>query len=383
MSTAGGLPAVAHWGADIGELDVSETRDLLRAGVNPVMANLVDEPVKLALLPEHWRGWVGRPGLSGSRAGQDWSPKFTSVALRLNGEPISSGDGSSPFATTMARPWWRSTPSTTTARLALTVTVELTVGGLVRTRATLTNRGGPYQLDDLVLSLPVPGVAREILDFAGRWGKERTPQRGPLDGRHPPPRGPQRPYRTGCGHSPARRRARVRLRRPARSGRVHTGWSGNHTHYAERLPTGEQVSAAENCCCPARFISAKASPTPRPWLYGSYGVGLDAVARRFHRFLRARDQHPRIDRAGHAQRLGSGLLRPRPRPPASTSPSGPRRSASNATCSTTAGSAAAATTMPGWATGRSRPTSGRTACIPWSTGSPGSAWSSGSGSSRR
>jgi len=92
--TAGGLPAVAHWGADVGELDVSEIHDLLRAGVSPVMTNLVDEPVKLAMLPEHWRGWVGRPGLSGSRAGQDWSPKFTSVALRLNGEPISSRDGS-------------------------------------------------------------------------------------------------------------------------------------------------------------------------------------------------------------------------------------------------------------------------------------------------
>ncbi|HEY5979510.1 MAG TPA: alpha-galactosidase [Microlunatus sp.] len=33
-----------------------------------------------------------------------------------------------------------------------------------------------------------------------------------------------------------------------------------------------------------------------PWLYGSYGVGLDAVAGRFHRFLRARPHHPAADR---------------------------------------------------------------------------------------
>ena len=55
-------------------------------------------------------------------------------------------------------------------------------------------------------------------------------------------------------------------------------------------------SAGESCCCLGRFSSPKGSRTPRPWLYGSYGVGLDEVARRFHRFLRARDNHPSIDR---------------------------------------------------------------------------------------
>ena len=29
-----------------------------------------------------------------------------------------------------------------------------------------------------------------------------------------------------------------------------------------------------------------------PWIYGSYARGLDALARRFHRFLRARETHP-------------------------------------------------------------------------------------------
>ncbi|MGH3261004.1 MAG: alpha-galactosidase, partial [Trebonia sp.] len=33
-----------------------------------------------------------------------------------------------------------------------------------------------------------------------------------------------------------------------------------------------------------------------PWLYGSYGTGLDAVAARFHAFLRGRPQHPRLPR---------------------------------------------------------------------------------------
>jgi Melibiase len=38
--------------------------------------------------------------------------------------------------------------------------------GLVRARATLTNRGEPYGLDDLVLAFPVPSQAAEVLDLA-------------------------------------------------------------------------------------------------------------------------------------------------------------------------------------------------------------------------
>ena len=29
-----------------------------------------------------------------------------------------------------------------------------------------------------------------------------------------------------------------------------------------------------------------------PWIYGSYGVGLDELSARFHEYLRARPQHP-------------------------------------------------------------------------------------------
>jgi Glycosyl hydrolase family 36 N-terminal domain len=38
----------------------------------------------------------------------------------------------------------------------------------------------PYTVDDCVLAFPSPQHAREILDFAGYWGKERVPQRSQL-----------------------------------------------------------------------------------------------------------------------------------------------------------------------------------------------------------
>lgn len=68
------------------------------------------------------------------------------------------------------------------AGLGLTLTVELTPDGLVRTRARLVNDDSDdYQLGDLgAMALPVPPVARELFDFGGRWGRERSPQRGPF-----------------------------------------------------------------------------------------------------------------------------------------------------------------------------------------------------------
>ena len=49
--------------ADLGSLTADQARALVRSGITPVGANTVDEPLRLAVLPEHWTGWTGRPGL--------------------------------------------------------------------------------------------------------------------------------------------------------------------------------------------------------------------------------------------------------------------------------------------------------------------------------
>ena len=60
--SAGQLPAIVHWGADLGVLDPADAAALIISNIDPGGPNVVDEPVRLALLPEHWTGWVGRPG---------------------------------------------------------------------------------------------------------------------------------------------------------------------------------------------------------------------------------------------------------------------------------------------------------------------------------
>ncbi|MGI8457177.1 MAG: alpha-galactosidase [Propionibacteriaceae bacterium] len=287
--TGGRLPAVLHWGADLGSLDVEDAHALEANAVAPVGPNMPDVPMRVALLPEHRTGWVGRPGLSGSRGGRDWSPHFIVTSVLLDGEPatdlVDVGLGTVVVEASDA-----------VAELGLQIVVELCAGGVIRSRATLTNAGTDgYGLNDLVLAYPVPEEGRQILDFAGRWSKERTPQRHELQvGQH---------VREGRrGRTGADAATVLHVGTPdftfaaGRIWSVHTGWSGNHTHYAERVSTGEQVIGGGELLLPGEMILAAAQAYTTPWLYGSFGVGLDEVARRYHRFLRARPHHPNTTR---------------------------------------------------------------------------------------
>ncbi len=287
--TDGLLPSVLHWGADLGELTHADAAAMVRSAIHPIVANIVDEPVRVALLPEHHAGWAGRPGLSGSRAGRDWSPRFTTTALRIDGAAVDAAEaglislGAAVLEVEAADP---------VAGLSLTLTIELTAHGLVRTRATLGNLGTTdYQVGDLVLALPVPQLAAELFDLAGHWGLERTPQRRAFTvGTH---LREGRRGRTGADAATVLHAGRPGFGFAAGEvWGVHVGWSGNHSHYAERLATGEQVVGGGELLLPGELILAPGESYSGPWLYGSYGVGLDQVAGRFHGYLRSRPQHP-------------------------------------------------------------------------------------------
>ena len=59
--------------------DVTREGNVLRVRVGSV-----EHP----MLPEHHTGWVGRPGLSGSRGGRAWSPKFVVNGIEADGVPV-------------------------------------------------------------------------------------------------------------------------------------------------------------------------------------------------------------------------------------------------------------------------------------------------------
>jgi alpha-galactosidase len=286
------LPQIVYWGADLGELDAGTLAGLALAVSPSVAEHPTDVVRQLTLLPEHARGWVGRPGLEGSRAGQDWSP-----SVRLSHQALEVTDDGT--ARLQAR------ADDQIARLELLLDLELTLSGLLRARASVTNTAGSddgaadgdrlYCLDALRLVLPVPSAADELLDFTGRHTLERVPQRTSFAaGLH------SREVRNGRTGLDA-----VYLLCAGSAGfsfgagevwAVHLGWSGNQVHYAERLHNGARVLGAGELLLSGEMELAAGATYTSPWLYASYGQGLDAVAGRFHTWLRARTTHPRRPR---------------------------------------------------------------------------------------
>jgi alpha-galactosidase len=286
---AGRLPSIIHWGSPLGDLDDAALRGIGAASVPVVGSNNVDSPPRVAVLPEHHTGWTGRPGVSGSAAGRHWSPRFVTTSIELDGAPVrgsvSAGAGHVVYHAL-----------DDSGALALRLDIELLPSGLLRSRATLTNlEDADFRVEDVSVCFPVPAEASEVLDFTGQHNYERVPQRGTL--------------RTGI-HLRENRRGRsgadsayiLHLGVPGfgfaagETWAVHTAWSGNHRHYAERVYTGEQVIGGGEVLLPGEIALAKDERYETPWVYGAYGDGLDAVAQRFHDHLRAQGADRPADR---------------------------------------------------------------------------------------
>ncbi|MBB5778968.1 alpha-galactosidase [Nonomuraea jabiensis] len=273
-----GLPTVVHWGADPGPCDEAELEAVAEAAVPPHVINLVDGPVSHSVLPEGHTGWFGIPGLSGSRGGQAWAPRFTVSEAVQEGRRLTVEAAD---------------PATA---LGLRLTVELTGSGLVRLRTAVRNDGNDdCRVDAVSAVLPVPDRAVELLDLTGRWSQERQPQRGPFPvGVH------LREGRRGRTGADA---ATVLVAGTTgfgfRSGEVwavHTAWSGNHRTWAERTGEGFRTLGGGESLLPGEIVLRPGESYQTPELYFGWADGLDELAARFHRHLRERPGHPRSPR---------------------------------------------------------------------------------------
>ena len=280
------LPAVLHWGADLGDLTAADLAELARAGVPAPVPNDLDRPTRAGILAEHADGWNGRPGLAGQRAGRAWSPLFALTDLAVADDP----DGGARV---------RASGRDAEAGLELHLELQLLPSGVLRQRATVAVPPDadpePFVVDGLALALPVPPVATELFDLAGRWGRERAPQR--------------MPFVVGV-HSRENRRGRTGPDAPLilaagtegfgyASGEVwaiHVAWSGNHVAYAERLSTGAAVLGGGELLLPGEVLLRPGESYTGPWVYAAHATGLDGIAARFHTMLRARPHHPKNPR---------------------------------------------------------------------------------------
>src|SRR6185437_4767959 len=112
---------VRYWGAGLGEPSAAELAALVHADQPQTVTNGTDEPVPVAVLPEQSAGWLGTPGLAGSRDGAGFSTAFR----------VTGWSDEEPDEATVAR---RVVVAATdpAAGLSLRLEIELTHSGLVR-----------------------------------------------------------------------------------------------------------------------------------------------------------------------------------------------------------------------------------------------------------
>jgi alpha-galactosidase len=281
------LPCLLHWGPDLGELSSAELDQVLVGLEAPLRDSVITSQETVALLPQHSSGWTGRPGLMGSRNGRSWSVAFTTVEHRVEdaGAQVSA-DGPSSGLRLFSR---GIDPGSC---LEVDTELELLPTGLVRVRATVANTGtDDYEVVRLEPALPVPAEAEELLDMAGRHSHERSPQRRPF--------GMGQWVREAWGGRPGHDSATVLCAgspnfgfRRGRVWGVHLAYSGNQSVAAELSSTGWRLLRGGELLLPGEMTLSPGESYSSPWLYGSWGDGLDELSMRFHRHLRSRPQHP-------------------------------------------------------------------------------------------
>ena len=286
LDASAGVPRVLHWGTDLGTLD---GRDLesLRATADPaVLNNAPNAPRGFTTWPTEADFWSGTPAQRGHAGGTASTPRVQLV--RVTTTLAEQGGGRIEVEYT-----------DDVTRMSIAQRFDLDRFGVLTVVSELTRRmdaDTPYVLDGVLALLPVPERAGEMLDFSGKWIRERAPQRGPL------------PFGT---HLRAARRGKpghdspylLALGEPGfgfRSGEVwsvHLAWSGDGDYLAERLPESPgahaSVLGAGEALHPGEVILAAGETyrTP-PAVFIWSGAGLDGIAARLHARLRARPSHP-------------------------------------------------------------------------------------------
>ncbi|MET0830153.1 MAG: alpha-galactosidase [Microbacterium sp.] len=282
------LPTVLHWGAAVPDEAIGGLSAALQS---PVGDSLAYANPRVAVVPLHSAGWLGHPGLLGSRNGRAWS--FAPAAVRHEVHDAGTAQWSDGADGAVRL---RSVSVDDTIGIELVTELEVHPSGVVRLRASVRNLGeAGYQLVALEPALPVPASASELLDMMGRHTRERTPQRQPFTmGRW---------TREAWGGRPGHDSATVLCAgRPGfgfGSGPVwgvHVAWSGNSVFAAEKTATAWQLLRGGELLLPGEIILDHGAGYTSPWLVAGYGDGLDELEGRLHSFIRARPNHPRLPR---------------------------------------------------------------------------------------
>ncbi len=281
------VPRVLHWGADPGPLDDRAIEALRLTSVAAKLNNSPDVPRQFSLWPTEHEGWSGTPAQSGHAAGTATTPRPVLDSVTVSPGPDGVG-GTASYRMVDA-------VSGTVATLRHTLSPE----GVLAVDMSLerTAEGALYDLTTLTALMPLPERASEIVDFAGKWCRERSVQRTPLrfgghrrDARRGKP-GHDSPFLTLVG-TPGFGFGRGEV------WAMHVAWSGNQHTLVERLPEGagafSAVLGGGASLAPGEVRLGAGDSYDAPTIHFTWSdEGMDGVAARLHAMLRARPGHPR------------------------------------------------------------------------------------------
>ena len=287
------VPRVLHWGADLGELTGADAEALALTADGAILNNALDVPRRFTVWPTEAEGWHGTPGHHGHLAGAAGAPRPALTGAECREHPGGGGE----LVLRLTEPG---------AGLDITLTYTLDPSGVLAVASSVTRRAvpdtatDPYDLSHVTTLLPLPRRAAEILDFTGKWSRERSPQRRPL------------------GHGTYAREVRrgkpgldspylVTVGEPGfgfRHGEVwavHVAWSGDQRYLVEHLPEGAGAHAAVlgggELLRAGEIRLAPGDTYDAPVCHFAWSrEGLDGIAGRFHTLLRGRPSHPRTPR---------------------------------------------------------------------------------------
>jgi alpha-galactosidase len=274
-----GLPAVIHWGRDLGPLAAAELVALDLATSRQTAPGTLDAAWRLPLVPQDSDGWSGRPGLLATQAGRPLYPRWTA-------EVEAFGDTAVEVTATDAA-----------AGLELRTRLAIGAGGLVLIDHELTNTGRtPADVAWLEATLPVPKTADHLTSFGGRWTREKRPSTSLM-----PLGTTARESRRGRGGHDGPWVTLASTGAPRnRDGdvwAVHLGWSADVRHRTDRITEHVTFLGAGELLRPGEIRLAPGESYRTPTAYFAWsGDGLDGVADRFHTWMRARPQHLRTPR---------------------------------------------------------------------------------------
>jgi alpha-galactosidase len=286
------LPRILHWGRDLGALDRNGLDALRDTGSSAILNNAPDVPRVFSIWPSEREGWSGTPAQSGHAGGRATTPR----PILESYEHAFFGDATGGTATF--------TLADSVGGLRSIVRYHLDEAGILAVDVTMQrdvsldprSAGEPYALGGLLTFVPIPERADEIVDFTGKWIRERSPQRIPLAyGGH------RRESRRGKpGHDSAFLSMVGTSGFGFRHGEIwamHVAWSGNQQTVVERLPEGAgahtAVLAGGELLSPGEILLGEADRYVAPTVLFAWSErGIDGIAGRFHERLRARPRHP-------------------------------------------------------------------------------------------